>query len=47
MSQTCKITAENIKKTLEEKLDEWEDHIKEVDRRNVRAAKFAHDFRVK
>ncbi|RLE91648.1 MAG: hypothetical protein DRJ46_02065 [Thermoprotei archaeon] len=41
------ITAENVKEALKAKLDEWEDHIKEVDRRNVRAAKFAHDFRVK
>jgi len=41
------ITAENIKEALEAKLDEWEDHIKEVDRRNARAARFAHDFWVK
>ena len=42
-----KITAEDIKKALEEKLDEWEEYIKEVDRRNLKAAKLARDFWVR
>jgi len=41
------ITAEDIKKALEEKLDEWEEYIREVDRRNLKAAKLARNYWVR
>ena len=31
-----KLKADDIKKALEEKLDEWEDYIREVNRRNLK-----------
>jgi len=35
-----KLNADDVKKALEEKLDEWEDYIREVDRRNLKARNF-------
>ena len=31
-----KLKADDIKKALEEKLDDWEDYIREVNRRNLK-----------
>jgi len=42
-----KITAEDVKKALEAKLDEWEEYIKEVDRRNLKAAELARNYWVR
>ena len=42
-----KITAEDVKKALEAKLDEWEEYIREVDRRNLKAAELARNFWVR
>jgi len=47
MKKLEKITADDIKKALEAKLDEWEDYIREVDRRNLKAAKLARNFWVR
>jgi len=42
-----KLKADDVKKALEAKLDEWEEYIREVDRRNLKAAKLARDFWVR
>ncbi len=42
-----KITADDVKKALEAKLDEWEEYIREVDRRNLKAAELARNFWVR
>jgi len=47
MKKLEKITADDIKKALEAKLDEWEEYIREVDRRNLKAAKLARNFWVR
>ena len=47
MKKLEKITADDIKKALEAKLDEWEEYIREIDRRNLKAAKLARNFWVR
>jgi len=40
MRRINKITADDIKKALEAKLDEWEDYIREVDKRDLRSRRW-------
>jgi len=40
MRRINKITADDIRKALKENLDEWEDYIREVDKRDLRSRRW-------
>lgn len=41
MRRINKITGDDIRKALKENLDEWEDYIREVDKRNLRSRRWS------
>ena len=44
MRRINKITADDIRKALKANLDEWEDYIREVDKRDLRSRKWSDSY---